>query len=159
MNKYFLGIIAVLIIILASIFILISNQDQTNEKEIVETNNETKFISGDFRIDKTQYNIGEKIFLDMDHIGSNDKGTVYILRPLNDTHRITYIVIPFNGENKNSFSYYFEAKLDERKGVCSIDDLDGIWSIVFDGTNYPNIEFEVKNQISDWDNRNYDPIC
>jgi len=158
-NKYFLGIIAVLIIILASIFILISNQDQTNEKEIVETNNETKFISGDFRIDKTQYNIGEKIFLDMDHIGSNDKGTVYILRPLNDTHRITYIVIPFNGENKNSFSYYFEAKLDERKGVCSIDDLDGIWSIVFDGTNYPNIEFEVKNQISDWDNRNYDPIC
>jgi len=158
-NKYFLGIIAVLIIILASIFILISNQDQTNEKEIVETNNETKFISGDFRIDKTQYNIGEKIFLDMDHIGSNDKGTVYILRPLNDTHRITYIVIPFNGENKNSFSYYFEAKLDERKGVCSIDDLDGIWSIVFDGTNYPNIEFEVKNQISDWDERNYDPIC
>jgi len=158
-NKYFLGIIAVLIIILASIFILISNQDQTNEKEIVETNNETKFISGDFRIDKTQYNIGEKIFLDMDHIGSNDKGTVYILRPLNDTHRITYIAIPFNGENNNSFSYYFEAKLDERKRVCSVDDLDGIWSIVFDGTNYPNIEFEVKNQISDWDERNYDPIC
>ena len=159
MNKYFLGIIAVLIIILASIFILISNQDQTNEKEIVETNNETKFISGDFRIDKTQYNIGEKIFLDMDYIGSDDKGTVYILRPLNDTHRITYITIPFNGENNNSFSYYFEAKLDERKRVCSIDDLDGIWSIVFDGTNYPNIEFEVKNQISDWDERNYDPIC
>jgi len=158
-NKYFLGIIAVLIIILASIFILISNQDQTNEKEIVETNNETKFLSGDFRIDKTQYNIGEKIFLDMDHIGSNDKGTVYVLRPLNDTHRITYITIPFNGENNNSFSYYFEAKLDERKRVCSIDDLDGIWSIVFDGTNYPNIEFEVKNQISDWDERNYDPIC
>ena len=159
MNNYFLGIIAVLIIILASIFILISNQDQTNEKEIVETNNETKFLSGDFRIDKTQYNIGEKIFLDMDHIGSNDKGTVYVLRPLNDTHRITYITIPFNGENNNSFSYYFEAKLDERKRVCSIDDLDGIWSIVFDGTNYPNIEFEVKNQISDWDERNYDPIC
>ena len=40
-----------------------------------------------------------------------------------------------------------------------MDDLDGIWSIVFDGTNYPNIEFEVKNQINDWDERNYDPIC
>ena len=95
----------------------------------------------------------------MDYIGSDDKGTVHILRPLNDTHRITYMTIPFNGENKDSFSYYFEAKLDEKKRVCSMDDLDGIWSIVFDGTNYPNIEFEVKNQISDWDNRNYDPIC
>ena len=134
MNKYILGIISVLIIIIASIFILISNQDQTNEKEMVETNNETKFLPGDFRIDKTQYNIGEKIFLDMDYIGSDDKGTVHILRPLNDTHRITYMTIPFNGENKDSFSYYFEAKLDEKKRVCSMDDIDGIWSIVFDGT-------------------------
>ena len=109
--------------------------------------------------DKTQYNIGEKIFLDMDHMGPDHKGTVYILRPLNDTHRITYMVIPFNGENKDSFSYFFEVKLDEKKRVCSMDDLDGIWSIVFDGTSYPNIEFEVKNQISDWDERNFDPIC
>ena len=159
MNKYILGIISIIIIIIASIFILISNQDQTNEKEIVEEINKTEFLPGDFRIDKTQYNIGEKIFLDMDYIGSGDKGTVYILRPLNDTHRITYMIIPFSGENKDSFNYYFEAKLDEEKRICSMDDLDGIWSIVFDGTNYPNIEFEVKNQISNWDERNYDPIC
>ena len=110
MNKYILGIISIIIIIIASIFILISNQDQTNEKEIVEEINKTEFLPGDFRIDKTQYNIGEKIFLDMDYIGSGDKGTVYILRPLNDTHRITYMMIPFNGENKDSFNYYFEAK-------------------------------------------------
>jgi len=158
-NKYIIGIISVIIIIAVAIFLGISNQDQPNEKEIVEEINKTKFLPGDFRIDKTQYNIGEKVFLDMDYISSSDKGTVYILRPLNDTHRITYMAIPFNGENKDSFSYYFEVKLDEKKRACSMDDLDGIWSIVFDGTNYPNIEFEVKNQISDWDDRSFEPIC
>ena len=125
MYRYVVGIISVIIIIAVAIFLGISNQDQPNEKEIVEEINKTEFFPGDFRIDKTQYNIGEKVFLDMDYIGSSDKGTVYILRPLNDTHRITYMAIPFNGENKDSFSYYFE----------------------------------VKNQISDWDERNFDPIC
>jgi len=157
-DKYIIGIISVIVIV-GGILVIIGSQDQTNEKEIVKTDIETKYVPGDFRIDKSSYNIGEKIFLDMDYMNPEHKGTVYILRPLNDTHRITYMAIPFNGENKDSFSYYFEAKLDEKKGVCSMDDLDGIWSIVFDGTNYPNIEFEVKNQVSDWDDRNYDPIC
>ena len=159
MYKYVVGIISVIIIIAVAIFLGMSNQDQTNEKETVKTTNEKINLSGDFRIDKSQYNIGEKIFLDMDYMGPKDKGTVLILRPINDTHRATYIAIPFNGENKESFSYYFEAKLNEDKGVCSTDDLAGIWSIVFHETNYPNIEFEVKNQISDWDDRSYEPIC
>ena len=158
MNKYIIGIISVIVIV-AGIIAVIGSQDQMSEKEIVKTDIKTEFLPGDFRIDKSSYNIGEKIFLDMDYISSEDKGTIMILRPINDTHKTPYITIPFNGENKESFSYYFEARLNEEKGVCSIDELAGIWSIVFYQTNYPNIEFEVKNQISDWDDRNYDPIC
>ena len=37
--------------------------------------------------------------------------------------------------------------------------LVGIWSIVFYETNYRNITFEIKNQISDWDDRTFEPIC
>ena len=159
MNKYVVGIISVIIIIAVAIFLGISNQVQPSEKEMINTTNEKINPSGYFQIDKSQYNIGEKVFLDMDYIDPEDKGTVLILRPINDTHRTTYMTIPFNGENKESFSYYFEVKLNEEKGACSTDDLVGIWSIVFYETNYPNIVFEVKNQISDWDDRTFDPIC
>ena len=40
-----------------------------------------------------------------------------------------------------------------------MEDLVGVWSIVFYETNYTNIEFEIKNQISDWDDRTFEPIC
>ena len=158
MDKYIIVIISVIVIVVG-IFVIIGSQDQSNEKEMSKTTNEKNYLPGDFQIDKLQYNIGEKIFLDMNYVDPKDKGTVLILRPINDTHRATYLAIPFNGENKESYSYYFETKLDETKGICSTDDLVGIWSIVFHETNYPNIEFEVKNQISDWDDRNFDPIC
>ena len=157
MDKFIIVIISVIVIV-AGILVAIGSQEQTNEKDMMNATNERMNLSGDFRIDKSSYNIGEKIFLDM-NFDTKDKGVAYILRPINDTHRATYLAIPFNGENKESFSYYFETKLDETKGICSTDDLVGIWSIVFHQTNYPNIEFEVKNQISDWDDRNFDPIC
>ena len=114
---------------------------------------------GNFQIDKKQYNIGEKIFLDMDYIQSEDRGTILFLRPINDTHRTADITIPFNGERKDSFSYYYEPRLDESKGICSMEDLVGKWSIVFFETKYRNIEFEIKNQTSDWDERTFEPVC
>ena len=147
------------IAIIAGILVLISNQvpdDQINVSNII---NEPINNSGYFRIDKTQYNIGEKIFLDMDYMNSEDKGIILFLRPVNDTHRTTYMAIPFDGANKKSYSYYLEPMLNEAKGVCSMEDLVGVWSIVFHETEYTNIEFEIKNQISDWDDRTFEPIC
>ena len=147
------------IAIIAGILVLISNQVSDNENNIQNMINEPIKDSGYFRIDKTQYNIGEKIFLDIDYIGSEDKGTILFLRPMNDTHRTTYMAIPFDGAQKESYSYYLEPMLDQNRGVCSMEDLVGVWSIVFYETNYTNIEFEIKNQISDWDDRTFEPIC
>ena len=110
---------------------IISNQDQVNENIIISKITEPADNSAYLQIDKTQYNIGEKIFLDMDEMNSNDKGVVLFLRPINDTHRTTYMAIPFDGANKNSFSYFLEPQLNEDKGICSTEDLTGIWSIVF----------------------------
>ena len=157
MKKIKIGIIISLIVVVS--LILISNQDQLSENTIISKITESTDNSAYFQIDKTQYNIGEKIFLDVDGMNSNDKGVVLFLRPINDTHRTTYITIPFDGANKNSFSYYLEPSLDQEKGICSIKDLTGIWSIVFYETNYSNIEFEIKNQISDWDDRTFEPVC
>jgi len=138
---------------------LISNQESISKNITDDKVTEQVNAVGNFQIDKKQYNVGEKIFLDMDYIQSEDKGVILFLRPINDTHRTTYMAIPFDGAQKTSYSYYLEPQLDEDKEICSMEDLTGKWSIVFFETKYRNIEFEIKNQISDWDKRTFEPVC
>ena len=159
MNKSKIGIIIVGIIIITGVIILISNQEIISENVTDDKVTEQVNAVGNFQIDKKQYNVGEKIFLDMDYIQSEDKGVILFLRPINDTHRTTYMAIPFDGAQKTSYSYYLEPQLDEDKEICSMEDLTGKWSIVFFETKYRNIEFEIKNQISDWDKRTFEPVC
>ena len=159
MKKSKIGIIVVGIIIITGIIILISNQESISENVTDDKVTDQVNAVGNFQINKIQYNIGEKIFLDMDYIQSDDKGKILFLRPINDTHRTAVITIPFDGERKDSFRYYYEPQLDESKGICSMEDLAGKWSIVFLETKYKNIEFEIKNQISDWDERTFKPVC
>ena len=162
-------VIGIVIIIIVGIVILISNQEmisenirvdhETGEIQITNTVEGKLNISGYVQIDKSQYNIGEKIFLDMRELNSNDKGVILFLRPINDTHRTTYIAIPFDGDKKSAFNYYVEPRLNEDEGICSTEDLAGIWSIVLYETTYENITFEIKNQINDWDDRTFEPVC
>ena len=46
--------------------------------------------SGPFKIDRSQYLLGEKIFVNIDTLALSDKGTMTFLRPLNDTHCLLY---------------------------------------------------------------------
>jgi hypothetical protein len=158
-NKSKIGIIVVGIIIITGVIMLISNQESISKNITDDKVTEQVNAVGNFQIDKKQYNVGEKIFLDMDYIQSEDKGVILFLRPINDTHRTTYMAIPFDGAQKTSYSYYLEPQLDEDKEICSMEDLTGKWSIVFFETKYRNIEFEIKNQISDWDKRTFEPVC
>ena len=66
--------------------------------------------SGPFEIDKDEYNLGEKIFLSVQNINANDKGEVKFMRPLNITHSVQYIGIPFDGMKKDGFNYYFQPR-------------------------------------------------
>ena len=152
--------IVIIIAVIIGIVILVSNQEMISENIIVdELVNESINESGYFQIDRKQYNIGEKIFLNGDYLGKSDKGSILFLRPINDTHRTSYMTIPFDGEKNSKISYFLEPKLNKDKGICSIEDLVGVWSIVFYQTTYENIQFEIKNQISDWDKRTFEPVC
>ena len=99
----------IIIIIIAAALIIFTSNEETTKNEIEE-----EWIkSGPFSIDKAQYNVGEKIFLDTDGLKFDDKGTVEFLRPINDTHHKVHIKIPFDGMNKQQFNYYFEPRLFE----------------------------------------------
>ena len=145
----------IIIIIIAASLIIFTPNEETTKNEIEE-----KWIgSGPFAIDKAQYNVGEKIFLDTDGLKFDEKGTIEFLRPINDTHHKTHIKIPFDGMSKQQFNYYFEPRLHLYNGLCSMDDIAGNWIVEFSGTQYEDINFEILAQPSSWDERTFEPIC
>jgi len=113
--------------------------------------------SGPFQIDRSKYAIGEKIFLVIGGLNENEKGQVAFMRPLNDTHYSVYITIPFDGTEKNAFNYYLEPQISKTKEMCSIDDIMGKWAVVFRGTDYPNLYFEITDDVVP--GTNIEPVC
>jgi hypothetical protein len=148
--------IIIIIIIVGLLITFISNEENSSNA----TNDASRWVkSGSFEIDKSQYNIGEKIFLSTTNLLPEDKGVVQFLRPINNTHHESYIKIPFDGMEKTKFNYYFEPRYNKNTGVCSIDDIAGNWIVKFSGTQYEDINFEILAQPSSWDERTFEPIC
>ena len=145
----------IIIIIIAGALIIFTLNEETSKMDI--PNEWVK--SGPFEIDKKQYNVGEKIFLTTRDLSTEDKGMVKFLRPLNDTHYTTHIKMPFDGKDKEQFNYYFEPRLFEWKGICSIDDIAGNWIVEFSGTQHEDINFEILAQASSWDDRTFESVC
>jgi hypothetical protein len=103
--------------------------------------------SGPFQIDRNEYAIGEKIFIRIGGLELDDKGQIAVMRPLNVTHYSVYITIPFDGAKKSTFNYYVEPGISGVRGICSVDDIIGKWSLVFQGTNYPNLYFHINENV------------
>ena len=127
---------------------------EENEYDILPREWQT---SGPFQIDRSEYALGEKIFLRIGGLSFQDKGQVAVMRPLNDTHYSVYLTIPFDGAQKDAFNYYLDPQLSKTRGLCSMDDVLGKWALVFRGTNYSNLNFEIINKTlpgTDWE-----PVC
>ncbi len=103
--------------------------------------------SGPFQIDRSQYAIGEKIFIVIGGLDIKEKGQIAVMRPLNDTHYSVYLTIPFDGATKPVFNYYLNPQMSKTRGICSVDDITGKWVMVFRGTDYPNLNFEITKDV------------
>ena len=109
---------------------------------------ERKWItSGPFQVDRSEYAIGESIFIRMGGIEEKEKGQIAIYRPLNATHHKIYLTIPFDGKDKSASNTYFTPQINSKRGICSMDDLKGEWIMEFRGTGYPNLYFEIDQRI------------
>jgi len=116
--------------------------------------------SGPFQIDRSQYLIGEKIFIRIGALEPNEIGQIAFLKLANETHYTVYQTIPFDGSTKNSFNVYTDIKLAKTLGLCSIDDILGEWTVVFRGTDYSNIKFNIINQtLPGEENLFSTPVC
>ena len=109
-------------------------QEKLNEIEKIKLENEYSpkerewNTSGPFQIDRSEYLLGEKIFLRIGGLSYDEKGQVAFLRPLNSTHYSVYLTIPFDGAKKPTFNYYLQPQLSKINGYCTADDFIGDWT-------------------------------
>jgi len=45
------------------------------------------------------------------------------------------------------------------KKICTINDLIGEWAVVFQGTNYEGLSFEIIDKFISGDEAHYEDIC
>ena len=140
---------------------------QEKQDEIEKTNLENKYspkdrewiTSGPFQIDRSEYVLGEKIFVRVGGLSSEEKGQIAFLRPLNDTHHKVYLTISFDGTERNAFNQYFQPQLSKNNGYCTVDSFIGDWEVVFRGTDYQNLQFKITEDILTGDEDDFEPVC
>ncbi len=145
----------------------INPEIQAKLDEIEKTNLENEYtpkprdwiISGPFQIDRSEYAIGEKIFVRVGGLSSEEKGQIAFYRPLNETHHKVFMTIPLDGSKTSGFNQYFQPQLSKNNGYCTVDSFIGEWKVIFRGTNYPNLEFKITEDILTGDEENYEPVC
>lgn len=170
MNNRALIPIGIGIIIVMGIIIVTSTQgfdstdkiDDSNSTDITNTytpKDREWLTSGPFQIDRSEYVIGEKIFLRIGNLQLDDKGQIVFLRPLNETHKSVYLSIPFDGADRPDFNYYLQPQLSAIEELCTVDAFIGDWQVVFRGTDYPSIGFKITDEILPGDEEEYMPVC
>ena len=128
-------------------------QEKLDEVEKINLENEYSpkerewITSGPFQIDRSQYAVGEKIFLVVEGLNANENGEIAFMRPINDMDYSVYLTIPFDGSTKPAFNYYVEPQISKTNEINSVDDLLGEWIIVFRGTEYPNLHFKITKDV------------
>jgi len=132
--------------------------------------------SGPFQIEKYEYYLGEKIFINAVNIPVDVSGEMMFLRPVPDginkypkelegipaeliSKNIKYLSIHFDGKDKQNFNNFFEPRFNEWKGICDRNDLVGEWIIVFPGTQYEHMYFTILNQTMPGDPRLFESMA
>ena len=117
--------------------------------------------SGPFQIDKSEYALGEKIFVNIINLNKNDKGTMIFTKIINSTHVLEYKKMKFDG-SKPQQNFYLGIHLFELKKICTADQLMGDWELRFvnDYENqFDKLDFKIKNQIIPGQESKYEAVC
>ena len=133
-KKIVLVIAAIVVVIISAVSIYSLKSDHKTAPQWI--------VSGPFAISKSQYKLGENVFLTVNGLKPSEAGNITIARPSGDI----YLRIPFNGTLKEGFNQYFKPDLKKALDITNKDELVGKWYVVFDGVNYPPLGFEITNE-------------
>ena len=133
------AIIAVIVIIaISASAIYFYNQQKTSGG-----NNTSQWVtSGPFAITNGTYRLDDNVFMVVTGLKPTDIGNMIVYDP--EGGNVTRI--PFNGTMKSDFNYFFKPQTNRAEKLCTPQDLVGNWTIVFQGTSYSPIHFQVINE-------------
>ena len=119
--------------------------------------------SGPFMIDRSEYALGEKIFVNVGKMDENITGKIIFSKIINNTHSHDYKVMKFDGA-KPQKNFYLGFNLNQFRGICTSDYFVGDWELVFTGmksgnTNVNILKFKVTDQIVPGMEKHYEPVC
>ena len=140
-------------------------QKITNDR-IENENSESPYVpkdrewirSGPFSIDRSEYVLGEKVFINIDDIPENVKGEIKFVKIFNSTHDHPYKSIGFDGSKKQN-NLYLPIYPSIARGFCTSDSLVGDWRVDFTGTPFDSLGFKITSQILPGMENQYEPVC
>ncbi|HJM79847.1 MAG TPA: hypothetical protein QF656_04875 [Nitrosopumilus sp.] len=122
---------------------------------------ERKWIqSGPFQIDRSEYILGEKIFVNIINLPKNSKGEMIFTRIIDSTSIFEYKKIPFDG-SKPQQNFYLSIDLFDKRKICTVDQIIGDWELRFVGENgeFNKIDFKILDKIMPGEKERYEPVC
>jgi len=112
------------------------------QKAAVENTGSNGIASGPFSINKEKYRLGDYVFMVVEGLQPSDGGKMIIYDPKGGT----FSTVQFNGTLKTEWNYAFKPDTVATEKLCTPQDLLGNWTIVFNGTSYKPIVFQVINE-------------
>ncbi|MDC0069943.1 hypothetical protein OAJ36_01330 [Nitrosopumilus sp.] len=114
--------------------------------------------SGGFSIDRSEYVLGEKIFVNVKNIDENMKGDMLFSKIINSTQNKLYKKISFDG-SKSQSNFYLPIYPSIPSGFCTVDSLIGEWEIVFNEIDMQSIKFKISSQMIPGVENYFKPVC
>ena len=111
-------------------------------------------------MDRSEYALGEKIFVNIQNLRNNEKGTMVFTKIINSTHIFEYKKIGFDG-SKPQQNFYLSIDLFDKRGICTKEQLIGDWELRFVGSNneFTSLDFKIKDQMLPGSEKRYEPVC
>jgi hypothetical protein len=156
LNRKLIGMVIVIVLAISITLVIIF----IKPIDVVPPEKEEPFKdwnrSGPFAINEMEYKIGDNIFLAVEGLMRHDIGNIVFVLPNSTTK---YITIPFDGTEKSGFNQYFRPALSKNRGICSMNDIVGEWTVVFQGTNYKSIKFIIRNETASSETGIFKKVC
>ena len=142
--------------------------DKIKEDKIKNSNSDQPYFpserqwikTGPFQIDRSEYVLGEKMFINIIDLDYSAKGEMQIVKIVDSTNIFTYKTINFDG-SKPQQNFYISFDLSDMREICTVDQLIGDCEIRFVGDKgeFEKLDFKIKNQILPGSEERFMPVC
>ncbi len=110
--------------------------------EAAEEAGSSWIYSGPVGVSQYEHRLGESVYLTVAGLRQGEAGKIGVFTPNGTLYRS----FDYNGSEKTSFNQYFLPDTKESLGVCTPEQLVGVWAVVFADGAHPPLPFRVTGE-------------